>query len=78
MTALAARQKFVNIPNVAKTDLMGAKRKRGRPAQAGKALEFDPTIQALPNPFLSLKRPAPEEQEVQPAKKRRGRPPKQK
>jgi hypothetical protein len=71
---LAARLKFVTIPSVAMSNLIGAKRKRGRPALSRKALEFQPAQTPVQTPTPSVKRPAENEEDIQPPKKRRGRP----
>ena len=73
---LAARLKFVIIPNLAKNVPIGEKRQRGRPALALKALHYQ--ICLTPTPTC----PTPSEEgsddddlpNVPPAKRRRGRP----
>ena len=74
---LAARLKFIVIPNEAKTVPIGEKRKRGRPARAKKALETQPIFaSASETPIQST--PITMQTQVQPAKRPRGRPPKPK
>ena len=70
LIGLASRLKLLTIPDVAKNLDIGAKRKRGRPALARKALEY----QTIPNPLevvQSSKRPS-EDDVAQPAKRSRG------
>jgi hypothetical protein len=76
LIGLASRLKFLVIPDVAKNVEIGTKRKRGRPALAKPALEYQPG-ENQPNsqvfPAQSLKRPS-EDDVAQPAKRCRGRP----
>jgi len=76
LIGLASRLKCLTIPDVAKNVEIGAKRKRGRPALARKALEYQ-TVQKTAESATTtpLKRPQ-EDNVVPPPKRSRGRPPK--
>ncbi len=76
LIGLASRLKILVIPDVAKNLMVGTKRKRGRPALARPALEYQPgenPTEVSPAPALSLKRSS-EDDVARPAKRCRGRP----